>query len=240
MATGTTTNYSFPFPLSTDPVNVASDIQGLATALDTDLSEIIEDASSSMITGGTNYGISTVYDDSAGTLSISVIDDGHTHIISNVDSLQSALDLKAPLASPSLTGTPTAPTQTNGNDSTRIATTAFVADAMSGVAAGVAYQTTAPASPAVGDVWVDSDEVLSAFSSNDFMLKAGGTFTGTINGVAANFIGALNGTSANFSGLVSGITPVSNGDFATKQYVDNATPVIPESGLESVLMFAGM
>jgi len=72
------------------------------------------------------------------------------------------------------------------------------------------------------------------------MLKAGGTFTGTINGVAANFIGALNGTSANFSGLVSGITPVSNGDFATKQYVDNATPVIPESGLESVLMFAGM
>jgi hypothetical protein len=33
----------------------------------------------------------------------------------------------APLASPALTGDPTAPTQTAGNDSTRIATTAFVA-----------------------------------------------------------------------------------------------------------------
>ena len=32
----------------------------------------------------------------------------------------------APLASPALTGTPTAPTQTNGDNSTKIATTAFV------------------------------------------------------------------------------------------------------------------
>lgn len=33
---------------------------------------------------------------------------------------------KAPLASPALTGNPTAPTQSAGNDSTRLATTAFV------------------------------------------------------------------------------------------------------------------
>lgn len=39
---------------------------------------------------------------------------------------QSAVDLKAPLASPALTGNPTAPTQTAGNNSTRLATTAFV------------------------------------------------------------------------------------------------------------------
>jgi hypothetical protein len=45
----------------------------------------------------------------------------------------------APLASPALTGNPTAPTQTAGNDSTRIATTAFVAASFattSAVAAG--------------------------------------------------------------------------------------------------------
>lgn len=36
------------------------------------------------------------------------------------------LDLKAPLASPALTGNPTAPTQATGNNSTRLATTAFV------------------------------------------------------------------------------------------------------------------
>ena len=39
---------------------------------------------------------------------IQVTDDSHNHIISNVDGLQSALDLKAPLASPALTGTATA------------------------------------------------------------------------------------------------------------------------------------
>jgi len=43
---------------------------------------------------------------------------------------QTALNLKANLASPSLTGTPTAPTQTAGNNSTRIATTAFATTAL--------------------------------------------------------------------------------------------------------------
>ena len=43
---------------------------------------------------------------------------------------QTALNLKANLASPALTGTPTAPTQTAGNNSTRIATTAFATTAL--------------------------------------------------------------------------------------------------------------
>ena len=38
---------------------------------------------------------------------------------------QTALDLKANLASPALTGSPTAPTQTNGDNSTKLATTAY-------------------------------------------------------------------------------------------------------------------
>lgn len=40
--------------------------------------------------------------------------------------LEAQLALKAPLVSPALTGTPTAPTQTAGNNSTRLATTAYV------------------------------------------------------------------------------------------------------------------
>jgi len=43
---------------------------------------------------------------------------------------QSALDLKAPLASPALTGTPTAPTAAAGTNTTQIATTAFVGTAI--------------------------------------------------------------------------------------------------------------
>jgi hypothetical protein len=44
--------------------------------------------------------------------------------------IQDQLDAKAALASPVLTGNPTAPTQTAGNGSTRLATTAFVQDAI--------------------------------------------------------------------------------------------------------------
>lgn len=47
-----------------------------------------------------------------------------------VDALQDALDDKAPLASPSLTGTPTSPTATALDDSTQIATTAHVKDVL--------------------------------------------------------------------------------------------------------------
>lgn len=47
-----------------------------------------------------------------------------------------ALALKAPLASPALTGNPTAPTQTAGNNSTRLATTAFVQTALAAIDGG--------------------------------------------------------------------------------------------------------
>lgn len=45
---------------------------------------------------------------------------------SQVTNLQAHLDAKAPLASPALTGTPTAPTAATGTNTTQIATTAFV------------------------------------------------------------------------------------------------------------------
>lgn len=45
---------------------------------------------------------------------------------SSTQTMQAQMDNKAPLASPALTGTPTAPTPTAGDSSTQIATTAFV------------------------------------------------------------------------------------------------------------------
>lgn len=60
----------------------------------------------------------------------------HTHPTSEVTGLDAALALLAPLASPAFTGNPTAPTQTAGNNTTRIATTAFVQAAISGAGAG--------------------------------------------------------------------------------------------------------
>ena len=47
--------------------------------------------------------------------------------LSNQTDLQSALDAKAPLASPTFTGTPAAPTAAIGTNTTQLATTAFIA-----------------------------------------------------------------------------------------------------------------
>lgn len=54
----------------------------------------------------------------------------HTHAQSEVNGLVAALAALAPLASPALTGTPTAPTAVGGTNSTQVATTAFVVQAV--------------------------------------------------------------------------------------------------------------
>lgn len=56
---------------------------------------------------------------------------GITGTLSDQTDLNSALAAKAPLNSPALTGTPTAPTATGGTNTTQIATTAFVQAALS-------------------------------------------------------------------------------------------------------------
>ena len=77
------------------------------------------------------------------------------------------LALKAPLVSPALTGTPTAPTAAVGTDSTQVATTAFVIDQIdASTQPGALYQTTAPTSPEIGQIWIDSDDNVTVFDSN--------------------------------------------------------------------------
>lgn len=58
-------------------------------------------------------------------------------IEADVAALEAALDLKAPLASPALTGTPTAPTAAPGTNTTQLATTGFVKAAIDAVLNGV-------------------------------------------------------------------------------------------------------
>ena len=53
--------------------------------------------------------------------------------------IRSALALKAPLASPAFTGTPTAPTPASGDNSTKVATTAFVKTAIAGATPNLDY-----------------------------------------------------------------------------------------------------
>lgn len=70
------------------------------------------------------------------------IADAVTGVAPSQNAVFDALALKAPLASPALTGNPTATTQTAGNNSTRIATTAYadakVSDAITDAVTGIA------------------------------------------------------------------------------------------------------
>jgi len=89
---------------------------------------------------------------------------------------QTALDLKAPLASPALTGVPTAPTATVGTNTTQLATTAFVvaevATGGGGAVDSVNGQT--------GTVVLDPDDLDDSATTNKFVTHGTYTPTGTI------------------------------------------------------------
>ena len=93
--------------------------------------------------------------------------------------IQTQIDTKAPLASPALTGTPTAPTAAALTNTTQIATTAFVATAVSGAAITALDDVgdVAITSAASGDLlkWNGSTWVNAA----GYALLASPTFTGT-------------------------------------------------------------
>ena len=137
MASGLTATYLFPYPLQTDAVDVAAEVQSLAQAIET------------------------------------------------------TMLLKAPLLSPALTGTPTAPTPADADNTTKIATTAFVKNQLYLTAATAASTyapiasptlTGTPAAPTAAvntsTTQIATTAFVNAEISNDAVLKAGSTMTG--------------------------------------------------------------
>jgi hypothetical protein len=122
---------------------------------------------------------------------------------------QASVDLKAPLASPALTGTPTAPTANTLTNTTQIATTAFVQQEiaiLTDSAPGL-LNTLDELAAALGD-----DENFAATTANSIALKAplaSPTFTGLVT-VAANGIAYTDGTQ-------------------TKEGVPSRTPIISKT-----------
>ena len=93
---------------------------------------------------------------------------------------QAGLDLKAPLESPALTGTPTAPTAAGGTNTTQIATTAFVSSAVADLVASApsTLNTLNELATALGN-----DASFSTTITTSLGLKAplaSPTFTGTV------------------------------------------------------------
>jgi len=111
----------------------------------------------------------------------------------DVTSLTTDLALKANLASPALTGTPTAPTATAATNTTQVATTAFVKTAVDNVIASApgALDTLNELATALGN-----DANFSTTITNSIAAKAplaSPTFTGTVT-VAASGIAFTDGT----------------------------------------------
>lgn len=119
MSSGFTPTYQLPYPIQTDPVNVAGDMQDLAEGVESALNLKAPTASPALT------GIPTAPTPSVDTNTTQL---ATTAYVVGQGYLKSAtaVSIYAPLASPALTGNPTAPTQTLGNNTTRIATTAFV------------------------------------------------------------------------------------------------------------------
>ena len=103
----------------------AADVGAVSTTGNAATATKLQTARTITLTGDVDGSAS--FDGSANvSINAQVADNSHTHTISNVGGLQAALDGKAPLASPALTGNPTAPTPAAGDRDTSIATTEFV------------------------------------------------------------------------------------------------------------------
>ena len=129
----------------------------------------------------------------------------HDHLLGEVTGLQAALDSKAPLASPALSGTPTAPTAAQGTDTTQIATTAFVVGALNALLNGApaALDTLQELAAAIAD---DAD--FAATITAQLGLKANSADLGTAAAQAIEaFATAAQGTKADAA------MPKAGGDF---------------------------
>jgi hypothetical protein len=115
--------------------------------------------------------------------------------------IQGQIDLKAPLASPALTGVPTAPTAVASTDTTQIATTAFVKAAVAGLVDGA---------PALLDTL---NELAAAINDDASFATTLTTSVGTKVSKAGDTMTGL---------LVLSADPSENLGAATKQYVDTA------------------
>ena len=157
-------------------ITIAGDGTISSTDTNTQLStEQVQDIVGAMVSSNTETGITVAYQDGDGTIDFSVTPSSIG--LGNVTNESKA----TMFTDAALTGNPTAPTQSAGNDSTRIATTAFVSTAVANLvdSAPSALNTLNELAAALGD-----DASFSTTVTNSIATKlplAGGSLTGGLS-----------------------------------------------------------
>ena len=162
-------------------------IDGVTSAIQTQLDgkQGTITGGASTITGSNLTASRALVSNSSGKVAVSAVTSTELGYLDGVTSaIQTQLDAKAPLASPALTGTPTAPTANSGTNTTQIATTAFVQNALTGVSGGLNFAGSISLSGGK-----NGDQLAAAGLSGpgDYLivttagdLVAGGTFVNTV------------------------------------------------------------
>ena len=120
-----------------------------------------------------------------------------TEIDTEFNNIATAIDTKADIASPTLTGTPAAPTATAGTNTTQIATTAFVSTAVTNERTATTTLTNKTINLANNTVTGTKAEFNAACSDADFASLAG---TETLTNKTVNLTSnTLAGTKAQFN-----------------------------------------
>lgn len=132
------------------------------------------DTVGAMFTAGSHSGVTVTYDDPNDKIDIvlngSVTDAELGHLNGVTSDIQTQLNNKAGLVSPAFTGNPTATTQTADNNSTRIATTAYVQTELTNYASDSATFTNKGG--AISQ-WTNDSGYTTASSTNTFTNKSG-------------------------------------------------------------------
>jgi hypothetical protein len=150
-----------------------------------------------------------------------------TGTLSNQTDLSEALALKAPLESPALTGIPTAPTATSTDESTQIATTAFVHSAVAGATVSSATAVLATVRNETGSTLTAGTVVyISGAAGNKALVSKSqanveATSAGTY-GLIQNDINNNNNGTAVIAGIITGLNTDAYPD-GTKLYLSPTT-----------------
>jgi hypothetical protein len=206
--------------------------------LPSELAELSQDAINSALVMGLH--MSKTYDDAANTITIA-------STLTNVDNTSdinkpistaaaSALALKAPLASPSLTGIPTAPTAASTVNTTQIATTEFVQTAVSNIvnSAPEALNTLKELSDALG-----ADANYATTISTALGLKAplaSPTFSGTVSLPSTTSIGDVSSTEISY---LNNVTSSIQSQLDLKAPLENPTFTGSISGISKSMVGLG-